>query len=196
MISVWGESSGAYGGGGCGAADVSSLDFFARGSCEAATLAKWRKTRTLLEHQPSPSPHHRGERQESCTRKLALVDAPPSSAARGCPMQIFRCGYASEAWRARASIPSCDHSPLVGPPPRSVSAALDSPERPRPSVNNTKPAPMRQKSHRRTSWPGTRARLPPQRSGEKLERSSSTSRPLRMFSKARRLESEPWDRSG
>ncbi len=196
MISVWGESSGAYGGGGCGAADVSSLDFFAGGSCEAATLAKWRKTRTLLEHQPSPSPHHRGERQESCTRKLALVDAPPSSAARGCPMQIFRCGYASEAWRARASRTSSEQRPMDGPTRTSGRAALDSPERPRPLVHSTKPAPMRQKSHRRTSWPGTRARLPPQRSGKKLERSSSTRRPLRLFSKARRLESEPWDRSG
>ncbi len=153
MISVWGESSGAYGGGGCGAADVSSLDFFAGGSCEAATLAKWRKTRTLLEHPPSPSPHHRGERQESCTRKLALVDAPPSSAARGCPMQIFRCGYASEAWRARASRTSSEQRPMDGPTRTSGRAALDSPERPRPSVHSTNPAAGRQLSRRWTFSP-------------------------------------------
>ena len=89
------------------------------------------KLATLLEHPPSPPPHQlqpwRGHAPGPCT---IISAAPLSSAARGSPMRIRRCGSASEAWRAKASKTSSERRPMEGPQRTSGGDALGPPSVP------------------------------------------------------------------
>ena len=89
------------------------------------------KLATLLEHPPSPPPHQlqpwRGHAPGPCT---IISAAPLSSAARGSPMRIRRCGCASEAWRAKASKTSSERRPMEGPQRTSGGDALGPPSVP------------------------------------------------------------------
>jgi hypothetical protein len=140
------------------------------------------KLTTLLEHPPSPPPHQlqpwRGHAPGPCT---IISAAPLSSAARGSPMWIRRCGSASEAWRAKASRTSSERRPMEGPQRTSGGDALGSPERPRPSVAGRNrlrggrclvAGLFRHKT-------GQRCHL--NKAAKNSQRSSSTRRPLRLI---------------
>ena len=108
--------------------------FSPRTRAELHTPTKWRKTRNAPRAPAVPFASSTAAQARSCHQSPQPVHhhqrSPPSSAARGSPMRIRRCGSASEAWRVRASRTSRERRPTEGPQRASGGDALGSPERP------------------------------------------------------------------